>query len=210
MATNAFDDTIHAFCNTHEKNLFSDEPGKEGQRLVKKLSRSIRDESATKFGVGKLLIKLKTTSHDTDTCKTKEPLTGRISGFIPFLTFSPSEQAAVADRILADFGRDVIKPVKVSDVVSKSHMVGDLDLRVRRGYSVCKALATNGYVPKLGARSITNTVSDDVRMPVVNEYLDRREEIREDQEKCTYVVGVDEDGEIDVSESPSEGTFGSS
>ncbi|KAJ4403523.1 hypothetical protein N0V85_005077 [Neurospora sp. IMI 360204] len=189
MATNAFDETIHAFCTTHEKVLFDDEPGKEGQKLVQKLSRSIQKESVTKFGA---------------------PLSGRISGFIPFLTFSPSEQAAVADRILANFGRDRIKSIKCSDVASKSHMVGDLDLQVRRGYSVCKALATKGYVPELGARSITNTVDDDVRLPVVNEYLDRREEIREDQGKCTFIVGVDEDGEIDVSESPSEGTSGSS
>lgn len=115
----------------------------------------------------------------------------------------------MADRVVADFGRDVIKPVKVSDVVSKSHMVGDLDLQIRRGYSVCKALAAQGYVPELGARSIANTVDRDIRVSVVNEYLMNREEIREDQGRCTFVVGVDEDGMIDVSESPSEGTSGS-
>lgn len=137
-------------------------------------------------------------------------MSGRISDFVPFLTFSPSEQAAVADRIVAGFGRDVIKPVTVSDVVSKSHMVGDLDLQIRRGYSVCKALAAQGYVPELGARSITNTVDRDVKVPVVNEYLANREEIREDQGRCAFVVGVDEDAMIDVSEKPSEGTFGPS
>lgn len=51
MATNAFDETIHAFCNKHEKVLFSDEPGREGQKLVQTLSRSIQKESVTKFGV---------------------------------------------------------------------------------------------------------------------------------------------------------------
>lgn len=51
MATNAFDETIHAFCNTHEAVLFSDEPGQKGQRLVQKLSGSIRNESKTNFGV---------------------------------------------------------------------------------------------------------------------------------------------------------------
>ena len=55
MATNALDETIHAFCNSHEKVLFSDEPGQEGQRLVQKLSRSIQKESVTKFGVRNLL-----------------------------------------------------------------------------------------------------------------------------------------------------------
>lgn len=65
-------------------------------------------------------------------------------------------------------------------------------------------------MPELGARSITNTVDRYVKVPVVNKYLASREGIREDQGRCAFVVGVDEDGMIDVSESSSEGTFGSS
>ncbi|KAJ4400290.1 hypothetical protein N0V85_005798 [Neurospora sp. IMI 360204] len=183
LATNAFDHIIHNFCKKHDKILFADEPGREGQKLITKLSKMIQKESISKFGA---------------------PLSGRITEFVPFLTFSHSEQAAVADRFLASFGSEVIKPVKESTVPNQARLVGDLDVQVRRSYSVCRALVMDGYTPELGARSIANTVSRDISVPVVKEYLDRREGIREEQGRSTFVVGVDEDGMIDVSESPNE------
>ncbi|KAK3952430.1 P-loop containing nucleoside triphosphate hydrolase protein [Pseudoneurospora amorphoporcata] len=179
LATNAFDHIIHNFCKEHGKTLFADEPGREGQKLIMKLSKTIQKESISKFGA---------------------PLSGRITEFVPFLTFSHSEQAAVADRFLASFGGEVIKPVKESTVSNMARLVGNIDIQVRRSYSVCRTLVTDGYTPELGARSIANTVNRDISVPVVKEYLDRREEIREDQGKCAFVVGVDEDGMIDVSE----------
>lgn len=108
----------------------------------------------------------------------------------------------MADRLLADFACEMIQPVKESNVPSQARLVGDINVQVRRSYSVCRALVTDGYIPELGARSIANTVNRDISRPVVNDYLDKREQLRENQGRCTYVVGVNEDDMIDVSEAP--------
>jgi ATP-dependent Clp protease ATP-binding subunit ClpA len=74
-------------------------------------------------------------------------------------------------------------------------------LRVKRGYSVCKALAEEGYVQELGARSITNTGDREIRMSLVRGYLDSREEVHEGQPAVSFVAGVDaESGQVEVSE----------
>ncbi|EAA33255.2 hypothetical protein GE21DRAFT_6346 [Neurospora crassa] len=182
LATNVFDNIIHDFCKRHAKDLFSDKPGENEKKLIRKLSKMIQKESIQKLGA---------------------PLSGRIAEFVPFLTFSHCEQAAMADRLLAEFGREIIQPVKESTVPSQARLVGDINVQVRRSYSVCRVLATDGYIPELGARSIANTVTRDISLAVVNDYLDKRERVHENQGRCTYVVGVNEDDMIDVSEAPS-------
>jgi ATP-dependent Clp protease ATP-binding subunit ClpA len=128
-------------------------------------------------------------------------LTSRITDFIPFLPFSPIEQAAVADKCLADLGRELTKPVNICNESSQYRPVGNVDLQVKRGYSLCKALATQGYVEELGARSIINTIDREVRMPLCRQYLESRDEIREHQPAGSFAVGVDADSEeVDVSE----------
>ena len=129
------------------------------------------------------------------------PLTGRITDFIPFLTFSPIEQAAVADKYLADCGLELAKAIDLCEDPSRYRPVGNVDLVVKRGYSVCKALADQGYVQELGARSIINTVNREVKGPLVGHFLAARDEIREDQPAGKSVVGVDADsGEVQVSQ----------
>ncbi|KAK0629585.1 P-loop containing nucleoside triphosphate hydrolase protein [Bombardia bombarda] len=177
LATNAFDQTIHSFCKRHETVLFdcygSTKSMNEAEKLVQKLSGMIKEECIWKFTA---------------------PMAGRIKSFLPFLTFSPCEQAAVADKYLSEFGKDATKPLKISDNPATARMFGNVDVQLRRGYSVCKALAANGgYVRELGARSIINAVDCKVGQPVINSYLDSREEIVEGGSMGRFVVGVCED-----------------
>ena len=66
-------------------------------------------------------------------------------------------------------------------------------------------LAEQGYNGELGARSITDTVEQEIRKPLIGKYLDAREEIREDQPTGRFVAGVDAaSGEIEVSQFPME------
>ncbi|KAK3491982.1 P-loop containing nucleoside triphosphate hydrolase protein, partial [Neurospora crassa] len=116
---------------------------------------------------------------------------------IVFLDEFEKTKEEVQESLLKPFDE-----VKESTVPSQARLVGDINVQVRRSYSVCRALVTDGYIPELGARSIANTVNRDIGLSVVNDYLDKRERLHENQGRCTYVVGVDEDDMIDVSEAP--------
>jgi ATP-dependent Clp protease ATP-binding subunit ClpA len=68
---------------------------------------------------------------------------------------------------------------------------------------VCRALAEQGYVEELGARSIFNTIDREIKTPLVNGYLGSMEEedIRADGEAAAFVVSVDKGlGEVKVSQ----------
>ncbi|KAK3294138.1 P-loop containing nucleoside triphosphate hydrolase protein [Chaetomium fimeti] len=184
LATNAFDQTIQSFCYSHQDDLFKDAGTKQHEEKVHKLARQlsgrIQKESITVLGA---------------------PLTGRISGFIPFLPFSPLERAAVADKHLADFGRQLARPINTSEEPARYCPVGNVHLQIKRGYTVNKALVERGYVKELGARSIINAIDSEIRMPLIGKYLAAREEVREDQPAVGFLVGVDgETGDVEVSE----------
>lgn len=94
-----------------------------------------------------------------------------------------------------------MKPIDTCEEETRYRPVGNVDLQVKRAYSVCKALADEGYVEELGARSIINTVDRNVWMPLAGSYLAAREEVREDQAAGSFAVGVDADtGEVEVSQ----------
>ncbi|KAK0704276.1 P-loop containing nucleoside triphosphate hydrolase protein [Apiosordaria backusii] len=186
LATNAFDDHILSFCKTHYRDLFTNTVGldrrasEQARKLGKKLSAIIKKESITKFGA---------------------PLTGRITSVIPFLTFSPTEQAAVACKEMDRLKRKLARPVKLCDDLKLYRPVGNIKLQIPFSYSVCKALASQGYVEQLGARSIINIADSEVALPLVTQYLAAREEVSEDQPESGFTVTVDADlGIIEVSE----------
>ncbi|KAK0669289.1 P-loop containing nucleoside triphosphate hydrolase protein [Cercophora samala] len=186
LATNAFDDTIHTFCKSHYKELFANTVGidrrasQQARKLSKKLSATIRKCSIETFGA---------------------PLTGRITSVMPFLIFSPTEQAAVACKQMDRLGRKLARPVKLCDDLKLYRPVGDIKLQIPFSYSVCKALVSQGYDEQLGARSIINTVDSEVALPLVTQYLAAREEICEDEEESCFMITVDADlGMIEVSE----------
>lgn len=177
LATNTFDDTIHEFCKVHQKLLFGSDDLLAKQKVVKSLCKKIRLESIEKFGA---------------------PLTGRITDFIPFLTFSSGEQAVVAHKYLALLGQESAKPVVISHDECKQRFVGDIDLQVCHDYSVCRIIAREGYIEQLGARSLIHGVKRLVEDEVLDHYLDANAELKEGQSIATYRVDVNEDDEIEV------------
>lgn len=148
LATNAFDTVIHDFCNTNATALYSAENRNEKRRLVEQLCKTLEVKSIDTFGA---------------------PLAGRITDFIPFLTFSHGERAVVAQKSLTNLGKQLSRPIRLSDNKSEEQLVGDVDMRVDDDYTVCRLLA-EGYIPQTGARSIMKTVERRVKAEVVRDY----------------------------------------
>jgi hypothetical protein len=118
---------------------------------------------------------------------TQAPITGRVSEFIPFLHFSPGEQAVVAHKYLLELGQSVRDPVKLTP--GQENLVGNVHLRVRRDASVCSKLAVDGYHRDLGARSLITAVST-VRELLVDAYLGVDEAITEQDDVVEFLVDV--------------------
>lgn len=177
LATNAFDDTIHDFCKSKQEALFQSTDQDAIQRHVSGLCKSLRDESISKFGA---------------------PLTGRITEFVPFLTFSAAEQAAVAHKYLTELGKELAKPVVISEDETRQRFVGDIDLQVPKDYSVCRIIAEEEYLEQLGARSVINGVNRLIESEIVDHYLEMNDEIKEYQGITTYRVELNVDGGIEV------------
>ncbi|KAK8122891.1 hypothetical protein PG984_011561 [Apiospora sp. TS-2023a] len=126
------------------------------------------------------------------------PVTGRVTVWLPFLTFSPVEQAVVADKYIADFGREVVRPVQIAKDETRDRLVGNVHLNIRQGYSLCSALTRDGYVPELGARSLIAEVDEKVRGPLVDAYLQNQDDIAEDGGVTHCLANVDAEGAIEV------------
>ena len=212
LATNGFDQIIHNFCDNHGGVLFadhaSDEADEKVRKLTRKLSREIQHESISMFGVS-ITLGFSSAADPSPTCGqanilmpfSQAPLTGRITDFIPFLPFSPIEQTAVADKYLAELGRELASPIDTCQEPARYRPVGNVDLHVKRAYSLNRALAARDYVKELGARSLTSAIDREVSRPIVGNYLNAREEIHETQPAGSFVVGVDaESGEVEVSQ----------
>ncbi|KAI3395837.1 hypothetical protein diail_850 [Diaporthe ilicicola] len=178
LATNAFDDTIHEFCKDNQAALFQSTGSTAPGQLVEGLCKTLRRESISTFGA---------------------PLTGRITEFVPFLTFSEAEQAAVAHKYLTEVGKDLSRPVVVTHEEGKQRLVGDIDLQVPNDYSVCRIIAQQEYVDQLGARSVISGVYRMIEGKVIDDYLEMDDEIKEGQGITTYRVQSNVDGDIEVS-----------
>jgi ATP-dependent Clp protease ATP-binding subunit ClpA len=177
LATNAFDDTIHQFCKDNEAALFHSDGPSAAEKLVRGLCKTLRTKSISTFGA---------------------PLTGRITEFVPFLTFSQIEQTAVAHKYLAEVGRELASPVVVTREEGKQRFVGDIELQVPKDYSVCRIIAQDEYVEQLGARSVINGVNRMIEGEVIDHYLEMDDEIREGQAITTYRVQPNMDDDIEV------------
>jgi len=51
LATNALDPTIQSFCKQNHKEIFEDDDGKEKLKLMKTLSKAIKEDFLCQFGV---------------------------------------------------------------------------------------------------------------------------------------------------------------
>ncbi|KAK0309977.1 hypothetical protein LTR01_004175 [Friedmanniomyces endolithicus] len=169
MATNAHDVIIQVFSTMHSRILFSEEHESEKRLLLKQLSYKIRDDFRSKHGA---------------------PVAGRISEFLPFLTFTIGEQAVIVHKALLELGRKVRQPVSLVDGPDEK-LLGNVKLRIRRDVSVCRALAESEYHPDLGARSLL-VAAEKVKRMLVDEYLNIDEEITEEGGVCECLL--DEDG----------------
>ncbi|OCK84463.1 P-loop containing nucleoside triphosphate hydrolase protein [Lepidopterella palustris CBS 459.81] len=176
LATNALDPTIKEFCRRNEKAIFFDEDPSQMSKLMKSLEKQLKTEFKEKFDA---------------------PLTGRISSFLPFLPFSPSEQAVVAHKYILELAHRVRPSVNLS-YGPEERLLGNVFLRVRRDASVCKAVAAEGYDADLGARSLITTVKADIEGPVVLGYLEVDEEIIEGQDMQEYLVDMSGTGSFEV------------
>ncbi|ROV93474.1 hypothetical protein VSDG_06732 [Cytospora chrysosperma] len=185
LATNAFDDTIHEFCKSKQVALFQSTDQAVIEKHVRGLCKALRTEAISKFGA---------------------PLTGRITEFVPFLTFSDAEQIAVVHKYLADLGTELAKPVIVSEDETRRRLVGLIDLQVLKDYSVCRAIANEAYLEQLGARSVIDGVRRLIESEVIDHYLEIHDEIKEDQGEVTYRVELNVDGGIEVCYVPPSAT----
>jgi hypothetical protein len=109
---------------------------------------------------------------------------------IPFLPFSPEEQAAIAHKYILELAKDVRIPPKLP-----YNMVGSITLRAPRDVTVCTKLA-EGYDVDIGAPSLQSTVADKVRKVLVLRYLEENEVVKEDQQLEEYLIEVGQNEEI--------------
>ncbi|KAK3636661.1 hypothetical protein LTR56_000846 [Elasticomyces elasticus] len=174
LATNAHDAIIKDFSATNSVTLFSEENESEAKRLLKQLSYSIRDDFRSHHGA---------------------PIAGRISDFLPFLTFSVGEQAVIVHKALLELGRKVRQPVNLSGGPEEK-LLGNVQLRIRRDATVCRTLAENEYHPDLGARSL-NVAAEKIKQMLVCEYLKVDDEITEKGGISEFIIDVS-GGEIIV------------
>ncbi|KAH8669778.1 P-loop containing nucleoside triphosphate hydrolase protein [Tricladium varicosporioides] len=172
LATNALDPTIQDFCTQHQNAIFHNDDQPEKMRLMKTLSKELKEDFLSKFD---------------------SPITGRISAFLPFLPFSPGEQAVVVHKYLLELGQKVRSPVNLSPGPDE-HLLGNVKLRIRRDASVCRVLAEEEYHQELGARSLITAVKT-IEDMLVEVYLDMEQEIQEGEGMVEFVVDVN-GGEI--------------
>ncbi|KAI0478437.1 P-loop containing nucleoside triphosphate hydrolase protein [Xylariaceae sp. FL0804] len=176
LATNRFDQMIHEFCTTHVNTLPKlSKP--EQDRVIDPLLRSLRKECEGHFG---------------------RPLTGRISAILPFLTFTPDEQAVVAHKYLMELEKRIQRPIVLPEAHGEENMVGNMRLDIMNESATCSSIAEQGYSAQLGARSISRAVRETCTIPLVDEYLQLGDDLSEDQEKLLAKVSVDVDKSIVV------------
>jgi ATP-dependent Clp protease ATP-binding subunit ClpA len=132
------------------------------------------------------------------------PLTGRISEIVPFLTFSPDEQAVVSHKGIMDFEARLRRPVvlspnaKILSGEGEDNLVGSIRLDIENEPDICSTIAQKGYSPQLGARSILNAATEDIYTPLVSQYLDIDEDFDEAQPETIFKVGINADKGIEV------------
>lgn len=119
-------------------------------------------------------------------------MTGRISDFLPFLPFSPGEQAVVVHKFLLELARRIRGPVNLS-FANKEQLLGNIRMKLRKDASVCRILAEEEYHSDLGARSLAMGARklEDI---LVETYLEIEGEITEDETVVDFLVDVDIDG----------------
>jgi len=173
IATNAVDDIILDFCEIHHSEIFQTEDHIQQTDMVNELSIRLKKQLKTEFG---------------------NPLSGRISSIIPFLPFTPGEAAVVAHKYVLELKERVRQTVRLSG----KQLVGGILLEVRRDGAVCYHLASDGYDPDQGARSLNSAVASRIEDELVQVYLDENGRIQDGQPLLRYVVDLAQNGVLSV------------
>lgn len=79
---------------------------------------------------------------------------------MPFLTFTPDEQAVIAHKALMGLEAQLSQPVVVSPNGQSDNLVGNIRLNIEDDVPICSVIAKDSYTPRLGSRSILRGVAD--------------------------------------------------
>lgn len=101
------------------------------------------------------------------------PLTGRITGCVPFLSFVEAEQAVVAYKFMREIWHKVRKPIKTASGELKRHAF----LHFVDDGKIALYLARREYDIDLGARALDNAVQGHILLPFCKAFDQRDTEV---------------------------------
>lgn len=113
---------------------------------------------------------------------TKTTFAGRISVVLPFIPFSPLEQAVIAHKYILEIKRTLAADIDVE----KDAFMGHIKLEVEDEPAVCRLLADNGYDIEYGARSIKREMQKAVHDAITQEWLESSDEITNQRNSGPY------------------------
>ena len=111
-------------------------------------------------------------------------ITGRINLIVPFFSFSPDEQAVVAHKFLLKLQDEIRKPIDLQEPVQRH--LGKALLHIEDDGRVCQHLAKTGYIPELGARSLSTAVDEEISQKLELEYFHVDELVTDDMNEEPY------------------------
>ncbi|TRX88210.1 hypothetical protein FHL15_010899 [Xylaria flabelliformis] len=177
QATNKFDDYILKFYELHRRQLCESQNEQKETKILDKLNIELKKQCISHFGA---------------------PLSGRVSEIIPFLPFTPEEQAVISHKGLMSLEATLRRPVVVSPYEENDNLVGNIRLDIVDDSELCSVIARENYTPQLGARCILNAVTNTVRMPLVGQYLELDEDLCDGQPEIQFKVGVTAEKKVEV------------
>lgn len=105
----------------------------------------------------------------------------------------------MAHKYVLELKNKVLEPLKIGrDKTKDRRLVGRVILNVKRDGAVCKSVASEGYDPDQGARSLKMAVESRIEDELVRKYLEEDREITENQPMEEYVVDITRIGVLAV------------
>ncbi|KAI1739481.1 P-loop containing nucleoside triphosphate hydrolase protein [Xylaria scruposa] len=177
LATNKFDDYILKFSELHQEELFESQNEQKETKLLDELNVELKKMCTSDFGA---------------------PLSGRVSEIIPFLPFTPEEQAVISHKGLMSLEETLRRPVVISPSGESDNLVGNIRLDIVDDCALCSAIAQESYTPQLGARCILNAVTSTISTPLVSQYLEVDEDLCDGQPEIQFKVGITAEKKVEV------------